>query len=290
MFATKCFVDCTGYGDLSAYAGAEYIERNDYQVCNSIGVANVDVDRYYEFLKENEAVSELAFGLRDGRWALIRLNAPHSKLPQEFAEEARKIGLSLVTTTVHDNYLMFIKVNLKVEGSLTDRDTVSKAELELRRRQRRAIELFRRYIPGFERAFIARTSPSLTIRRARTIVCDYDITHEDVVEARHFDDDVFAYGFHDSAPRYMVGRGETYGVPYRALRVKGIENLLAAGMHITSDHRAHMSTRNTVCCMGQGQAAGTAAALCALRNEGTRDLPYSVLRKALERDGVYFEG
>jgi len=50
-----------------------------------------------------------------------------------------------------------------------------------------------------------------------------------------------------------------------------------------------MSTRNTVCCMGQGQGAGTAAALCAARGCGARDLPYRDLRAALERGGVYFE-
>jgi hypothetical protein len=78
-------------------------------------------------------------------------------------------------------------------------------------------------------------------------------------------------------------------VPYRALRVAGIDNLLATGMMITSNHDAHMSTRNTVCCMGQGQAAGTAAALCAKRSCGTRELPYAELRRALEDGGVYFD-
>ena len=107
--------------------------------------------------------------------------------------------------------------------------------------------------------------------------------------ARHFEDDVLAYGFHDSAPRLQIAHGGTYGIPYRALRVAGIANLLAAGMLITSDHEAHMSTRNTVCCMAQGQAAGTAAALCAARQCGTRDLPYSLLRQALEAGGVILE-
>jgi hypothetical protein len=60
-------------------------------------------------------------------------------------------------------------------------------------------------------------------------------------------------------------------------------------MLITSDHEAHMSTRNTVCCMGQGQAAGTAAALCAARGIGTRDLPHEELQAALVADGVYLE-
>ncbi len=97
------------------------------------------------------------------------------------------------------------------------------------------------------------------------------------------------YGFHDSAPRLQIKNGGTYGIPYRALCVKGIENLYACGMMITSNHDAHMSTRNTVSCMGQGQGAGTAAALCAARKCGTRDLPYGPLRDALNRSGVYFE-
>ena len=192
-------------------------------------------------------------------------------------------------TTVHDNYLMFVKCNFKVPGSVINRDDMAKAELEVRKRQAKAVELFRKYVPGCEKAFMARTSPTLNIRRGRLITCDYDITHEDVIEGRHFDDDVMAYGFHESAPRYQVKDGGTYGVPYRALRVTGIDNLLASGMVITSDHDAHMSTRNTVCCMGQGQAAGTAAALCAARNIGTRELPYDDLKESLERDGVFLE-
>jgi hypothetical protein len=196
----------------------------------------------------------------------------------------------MTTTTVHDDYFMFIKLNLKMDVSPTDRDAVSAAEIELRRRQAAAVGLFRKYIPGCEKAFIARTSPSLCIRRARLIRCEYDITREDVLEGRHFEDDIMAYGFHDSAPRLQIAEGGTYGIPYRALRVAGVGNLLATGMMITSDHDAHMSTRNTVACMGQGQAAGTAAALCVAQDCATRHLPYADLRAALENDGVYLEG
>ncbi len=46
---------------------------------------------------------------------------------------------------------------------------------------------------------------------------------------------------------------------------------------------------NTVSCMAQGQAAGTAAALCSARKCPTRSLPYPQLRDTLERNGVYFE-
>jgi len=287
----KSFVDCTGYADLAGKAGAAYLEPNDYDVVNSMGLGNVDIERYYEFLKSRNAIGQLAYGVRSGKPnQIIRIGAEGSNgYPEDFVSGARKIGMSAISTTVHDNYLMFIKINLKLPVSPTNRDEVAKAELELRKRMQKGVELFKENIPGFERAFIARTSPSLCIRRGRLITCDYDITHENVLNGDHFPDDVFVYGFHDMAPRLKVKNGGSYGIPYRALCVKGIDNLYVSGMMITSDHNAHMSTRNTVSCMGQGQASGTAAALCASKNLGSRELPYSELRKALEAGNVYFE-
>jgi hypothetical protein len=284
------FVDCTGYGDLAAHAGADYTEPNDYAVANSIGVGGVSLERYHEFLAAHDAVTEMARGPRSGvEGQIVRLNGRRVKLPPGFAKEAGEIGMSMTTTTVHDDYFMFIKLNFKMDVSPTDRDAVSVAEVELRRRQAAAVELFRKYVPGCEKAFIARTSPSLCIRRGRLITCEYDITREDVLEGQHFEDDIMAYGFHDSAPRLQIADGGTYGIPYCALRVARVGNLLATGMMITSDHDAHMSTRNTVACMGQGQAAGTAAALCVAQDCATRHLPYPDLRAALVGDGVYLE-
>ena len=288
----RAFVDCTGYGDLSAHAGARFSEPNDYPVANSIGVGGVCIDKYAEFLESHDAVRELAHGVRSGKPdQIVRVagGGANSTLPAAFVKGAKAIGMATVTTTVHDDYFMFIKLNYKAPVSPTNRDAVVGAELELRQRQAKAIDLIREHVPGCERAFIARTSPTLCIRRGRLIECDYDITHEDVIEGRHFDDDIMAYGFHDMAPRLQIKDGGTYGIPYRALCVAGIDNLFATGMMITSDRRAHMSTRNTVSCMGQGQAAGIAAALCAAKVCGSRDLPYAELREALLAADVHLE-
>ena len=213
IFKGKCFIDTTAYGDLSAYAGADFKELNDHPVCNSMGVGNVNIEKLYTYLMKNNALGDIAWGIRDGREGqIIRMGSEsgrtiRGKLPQEFVDGIVKLGSGLITTTVHDNYLMFIKVNYKLPVSPTNRDEVAKAELIIRQNQYKTIELFRKYLPGCENAFIARTSPSLNIRRGRTITCDYDITLEDVIQARHFDDDIMAYGFHDSAPRYQVKNG-----------------------------------------------------------------------------------
>ena len=171
---------------------------------------------------------------------------------------------------------------------VTDRDTMTELSLEARKRQQEIIAKIRK-IPGCETAFAARTSPDLTIRRGRCITCDYAISADDVKSGRHFDDDVLAYGFSDSSAP-IGGGGGSFGIPYRALCAANIENLLVSGMMITWEVHAFQSTRNTVSCMAQGQAAGTAAALCAAGNCMTRDLKYPALRKALRDGGVYLKG
>ena len=179
-----------------------------------MGVANVDLDKLYQWLKSRDAVGDYVEGLRDGKEGqIVRLGGSPAHVSPEFAAGLRALGATFVTTTVRDNYFMFIKVNMQLPVSPTSRDAVAKAEVELRRRQFRTVELFRKHLPGCEKAFIARTSPSLNIRRGRLIACDYDITLSDVLEARHFDDDVMAYGFHDSAPRLQIRNGGTYGNP-----------------------------------------------------------------------------
>ena len=62
---------------------------------------------------------------------------------------------------------------------------------------------------------------------------------------------------------------------------------MVAGRLITSDWAAHMSTRNTVSCMAQGEAVGAAAALCAKHNVNPRELDVQMLRKTLRDQGVF---
>ena len=286
----KVFIDASGYGDLCGNAGAKFSVPNDHQVCNSMAIANIDMERYHSFLIERDALEDLALGSYDGYHnQIVRIGANTRRLPEEFTSGLRGLNIALITTTVHKNYLMFIKCGHKLPTSPLNRDEVTQAEIEIRGNMYKALELYRQYIPGFERAIISRTSPSLSIRRGRCIECDYDLTNDEIINGKHFDDDVFVYAFHDIAPRFKVKDGGSYGFPYRASCVKGIDNLFAIGMMITSEFNAHMSTRNTVSCMAQGQSFGTAAAMCAARNIGIRALPYTDLKAQLVKDGVYFE-
>lgn len=112
-------------------------------------------------------------------------------------------------------------------------------------------------------------------RESRRYVGDYIMTQNDVVEARIFDDTV-AYGGwqidnHLPGGFNMSGKSENhlqklrlkepYGIPYRSLYSKNIDNLMFAGRNISTSHLAFATTRVMATCGVIGQAVGTAAAL-----------------------------
>ncbi len=320
-FEAGAFIDATGWGDLSAYAGADYVEPKEYSVANSVGIAGIDIEKYTQYLKDNNALSGITYGPRDGKPnQIVRVGAPfhrvlstlmrahnygtsgssldysdqkltqegaENKIPLEVQKKIASMALTLGFTTMHDNYFMYLKLNYVMKQGVNSQEEMTKAEIALRKRQQDAINLLREHIPGCENAFIARTSPTLCTRRGRSVICDYDITNDDILAGRHFEDDIAFFGFHDCAPKMHVGGDGSYGIPLRAILAKDIDNLFAVGMMISTDYYAYMSTRNTVSSMAQGQAAGTCAALAVKNNLLPRSVPYTVLKEQLVRDGVY---
>jgi len=318
-FEASAFIDATGWGDLAAYAGAECILPKEYSVANSVGVAGVDVEKYTQYLQENGGLSGITYGLRDGKEnQIVRVGAPfhkvlstlmtqHAKaagndkatamlnvkdnpdnhIPLEAQKEMARLALTLGFTTVHDNYFMYLKVNYVMKQGVTDQAEMTRAELALRERQQESLALLRKTIPGCEHAFIARTSPTLCTRRGRTVVCDYDIPNQEILDGVRHEDDIALFGFHDCAPKMHVGGDGSYGIPLRAILAKGLDNLFAVGMMISTDYYAYMSTRNTVSCMAQGQAAGTLAAMASKLNRLPRQIPFAALKEQLLEDGVY---
>ncbi len=315
-FEAQSFIDATGWGDLSAYAGASCTVPKEYSVANSVGVGGVDIERYAKYIEENGGLTGVTYGPRDGKdgqivrigasfWKVLStLMAAHRKakgepagiseeelaknrIPLDVQKQMAALALTLGITTMHDDYFMYLKCNYVMKDGVTDQAAMTKAEIELRRRQAESIELLRKNIPGCEKAFIARTSPTLCTRRGRTVECEYDITNADILAGRHFEDDIAFFGFHDLAPKMHVGGDGSYGIPLRAILVKGIDNLFAVGMMISSEYEAYMSTRNTVSCMAQGQAAGTLAALAAKSGKPLRGVPYESLKSRLVEGGAY---
>jgi len=164
-------------------------------------------------------------------------------------------------------------------------DHLTEAELDLRARMFAVAEMFRRHVAGCEGCYPAGAAPYAGQRRGLAVHCDYELSQEDCTEGRQFDEQVACFSFIDNS-RYLVRDAGAYGIPYRALVPRDVDNLLIAGRMMTVDLVAHNSTRNTVCCLACGQAAGTAAALAAAARGATREVNVQALQDALRADGA----
>ena len=287
----KTIVDTSGDATVAFMAGVHCtVMADDGSVGMPFGMTNVDLNKAVEFLKEKDMLTQLGHADKGSdRDDIVRIgfNLKKHDVFRDFMEKTTMWGP--LTVSRHEDDLSFINTASVKPINAVDVDAVTEAEVELRRQVMGMAALLKKHIPGFEKAYVSWTCRQLGVRRTRIVACEHDLSVDEIVEGKRFDDEIALYGFHDSAPRIMIKEGRAYGIPYRALLPKGVENLLVAGRMITSDFEAHMSTRNTVSCMAQGQAAGTAAAISSKSGVTPRKLEVKILQQTLVKDGVYLE-
>ncbi len=182
----------------------------------------------------------------------------------------------------------------------TSPSALSHAEIVGRKQAQEIVSFFRKYIAGCEKAFLVDTSSLIGIRESRRFIGEYVLTVEDITQGRRFDDAVAANAYHldiHNEPddkrleekKKGLGLGfpkQYYHMPYRCLLPKGADNLLVSGRCVSVTHEALSSTRIGPCCMALGQAAGTAAALCAKGTVLPGDLKINALQAVLLEKGV----
>lgn len=139
-------------------------------------------------------------------------------------------------------------------------------------------------------------------RESRRVLGDYVLTQSDLEGKNPEPADAVALGgwpmddhppsgFDASSepPFRSIRMAEPYGIPLRCLYSRNVRNLLMAGRNISASHVAFSSTRVMATCACLGQAAGTAAALCARhgldpRALATTDARLRELQQTLLRD------
>ena len=141
-------------------------------------------------------------------------------------------------------------------------------------------------------------------RESRRYVGDHIITQNDVSAEGKFED-IVAYGGwpmddhhpagirYPGAPTIFHPAPSPFGIPYRALYSKNIDNLFFAGRNISATHAAMSSTRVMATCALLGQAVGTAAAIAtknSLSPRGVYQEKLNDLQTQLQSDDCWLPG
>ena len=161
---------------------------------------------------------------------------------------------------------------------------------------------YRRYVPGFANMQLVSTGSYMGIRESRRIIGEYMLTYEDYKARRKFPDQIGIYSktvdlhpYDLSKEEYerfrqqteeKVGEGESYGLPYGMIVPRGFANLWVAGRCSSSDRLTNSAVRVQPASAILGQAAGTAACLCAQDGKQAFAPDMSALLAALKKQGA----
>lgn len=188
-------------------------------------------------------------------------------------------------------------------NGLNERDT-TRGYLEGRRLAPVIHQFYRDYVPGFAASELVSTASLLSIRETRRIRGDYQLSFADYQRRADFEDEIGRYAgavdIHASStdPKEQeaterrieetkLKKGESYGIPYRALIPTGLGNVLVAGRCVSCDRAVQASLRIQAACFITGQAAGCAAALAVDRDGAVRQIEVTALQRLLRQQGAY---
>jgi len=291
IFAVKAkiFIDCTGDGDLAAWAGAEYKKGDDNgrlmpgTLCSLWTGLNWDkIPPYHQrnHLKNLEkAFKEKIFTVEDRHLSGII-----------------HVGSSTGGGNVGHTF--------GVDG--TDERTVTKALVWARKSLVEYQTYYGKFIPGFENMELAATGSLLGIRETRRITGDYVLSLEDFKAQAVFGDEIGRYcyeidihpltsgkenfqRFQKETTSYRYSEGQSYGIPYRILTPVKLQNVFVAGRCVSADRYIQSSIRTMPGCYITGQAVGMAAALISQMSQpgNVRNIAIGRLQQKLKSIGAY---
>lgn len=307
LIKAKVIIDCTDSGDVAVLAGAKYHfgreVDNKPQISSYImTLTGIDFDEMISYFEEhpdqmrpfdygNEVMLELIGRMKTS--GIFVLGAFPDIIAKAKADGVnydrdRLIGVAF------PEWGELMLVASRVEGvNPNDVANFSNAELNGLVQYKGIMELIKGYIPGGKNARLSSSGHQIGIRETRHVEGDYCLTAEDLLSGKMFEDSVALGNYHLDihSPDHSGLESKqppTYSIPYRALMVKGLNNMLMAGRCISATHEAMSSTRVIPISAAQGQAVGTAAAIAVKSGKSIRSIDLEVLKDTLSKDNAVY--
>lgn len=286
--SANAFVDASGDGDLSHFAGYGYETAGDiapaqtltttFRMINVDGAARKDLSK--------EQMRKLMRQSADEGYELPRTDGSDHITPVE--------GMTATVMTRLDSATRDERGTLH---TVLEPENLSRAEIAGRQQVLEYVRFLTDKVAGYENASLVGLSSQIGLRETRRIYGDYRITREDVLGAKQFDDQIALcaapiedHHSGDGTAWAYLPDGRAAGIPLRTLIVRDAQNVLVAGRCFSATHDAQASIRSMAQTMAMGQAAGTTAALAAIGSKGSiRDVATVKIRDTLRSAGVILE-
>ena len=307
VVSAKMYVDATGDGDLAARAGAPFVvgvADGDLSAehgipvgsMHSMGVMfrvrNMDMPRCLEFLREHPEhfavqgagkmdLDQVREGFENGEMAVFYVKGLAGTQPGRTGDNRT---IQFYNSPSPGVFTCCCPV---VQGNGLTVEDLTRAEIAIAKLVHQWLWEMRRYIPGCESIYLL-DCPEIGVRETRHFRGEYVLNWKDVLTGREFEDSI-GRGSHtiDAGPvpkellEAPLPSRWSFGIPYRSLVPREVDNVLLAGRCISCTHEASGCIRTSVQCMVTGQAAGTAAAMCVADNKTPRSLDTGNLRQRL---------
>ncbi len=278
----QAFIDCSGDGDLAAWAGAPFDKGDGHgnmlypsTMFRLNGIDPVRAGRAWEVIPGLMLQAEA-----QGRYRFPR------KTPIVRPQKSR------IEWRVNLTQLANAEGNA-MDG--TSAQELSDAEVQ-GRQQIASVADFLKEVPGFENSYIVDIAPQVGIRETRRVRGLYQLTERDVLDCASFDDTIGVNGWplelHLKGdvefrwPPIPESRGFNH-LPYRMTVPQSLDNLWVAGRCASMSHEAQSAARVTGACFVMGEAAGLAADQALAAGCSAADVNVSALQARLESTGAY---
>lgn len=276
------FIDCSGDGDLAAFAGAPFevgdADGNLLYPTMMFRLNAVDPDKAGEAWKTIPALMDDA-----------------EKRGEHFPRKGAIVRPQKHTMEWRVNVTQLKSGNGRALDG-TNAEDLTKGEIEGRKQALAFFDFLKRSAPGFSDAYIVDIPPQIGIRETRRITGAYQMTGEDVMSCASFPDTIGVNGWpleqHVAGdvvwgwPDIPGSRGFNH-LPFRMLIPQGVDNLMVAGRCASMTHEGQSAARVSGACFVMGEAAGTAAHLALAVGSNPADIAVSDIQTALEKNGVY---
>jgi len=261
-------IDASGDGDVAAAAGAEYDKHPEPLMMSLVAfMANVNIERAIKYARPegreefDQLVEEASMkGELDIAAKSVLRDRPLERLAPALILDPGKLPANWRRRGEAGGWAE------SVAGDCTNVQDLTNAEVRARKALLPIMNFYRKYVPGYENAYLAYSGTQIGIRESRRVIGGYWLTAEKDIRKGRKHSDVIAKSRAGSAydlSLYTPDNAPVFDIPYRCIVPKVIDGLLVAGRCISIDHEAAtlLSPRDVSTCMVLGQAAGTAAAL-----------------------------